>query len=388
MADINAKLKFNGNTIYPQTKVGNIINDDGTPWTPSTSGDSSVITIEQSLNLSFTENTFSVTSEQAEQIKTGNVATIIINSDGTYYYFNKVIDASYCSSGLLTDIGLSIYLSLRLDGTTVTYKQELLPFILDLDDFSVTAQLGSFSISDQVSNFLSLGTCIGCQFTLLQRKVVVYKFLNTEGQLLYASDLHSNTVSGSVISYGGFYLEVNGTTCTLTASSLPSVVPNPSAGGTSTLTKLQIGQTVYAIGGGSSGFVNYTGTVSVEEGNNKITLSDGNFDANFKMTAVGGQISYSDGTDTWIIMLDSNNLLSDYGGADKLQQGNFPCNTVFKLVGEQLEYQSTIKYMAVITLSLETNTAVLRLVNSATQQPITIASFTEEQNTLYIRGFI
>ena len=90
MADINAKLKFNGNTIYPQTKVGNIINDDGTPWTPSTSGDSSVITIEQSLNFSFTENTFSVTSELAEKIKTGNVATIIINSDGTYYYFNKV----------------------------------------------------------------------------------------------------------------------------------------------------------------------------------------------------------------------------------------------------------------------------------------------------------
>ena len=56
--------------------------------------------------------------------------------------------------------------------------------------------------------------------------------------------------------------------------------------------------------------------------------------------------------------------------------------------GEQLEYQSTTKYMAVITLSLETNTAVLRLVNSATQQPVTISSFTEEQNTLYIRGFL
>ena len=33
MAD-NGKLQFFGQTVYPQTTVSNILNDDGTQWTP------------------------------------------------------------------------------------------------------------------------------------------------------------------------------------------------------------------------------------------------------------------------------------------------------------------------------------------------------------------
>lgn len=38
MAEKNVQLKNGNDSIYPRTKIGNIVNNDGTPWTPSSGG--------------------------------------------------------------------------------------------------------------------------------------------------------------------------------------------------------------------------------------------------------------------------------------------------------------------------------------------------------------